>query len=67
MTKQNRLKSLLAGATAVFDFFLVIGTTTGLFQKWGITEGDYKTVTGAVVALGVNLLAIYNNPTTKEF
>lgn len=61
--KQSRIKSLLAALTVLFDFFLVIGGITGLFQKWGITEDTYKTITGAIVALGLNLVAIYNNPT----
>lgn len=62
--KQNRFKSWALWLSVIGAVWVIL-SAFGLPQKWGITEGVFKTVVDAIGTILIGF-GILNNPTDKE-
>lgn len=62
--KQNRFKSWAMWLSVIGAAWVIL-SAFGLPQKWGITEGVFKTVVDAIGTILIGF-GILNNPTDKE-
>lgn len=62
--KQNRFRSWALWLSVIGAVWVIL-SAFGLPQKWGITEGVFKTVVDAIGTILIGF-GILNNPTDKE-
>jgi uncharacterized membrane protein len=62
--KQNRFKSWALWLSVIGAVWVIL-SAFGLPQKWGLSEGVFKTVVDAVGTILIGF-GILNNPTDKE-
>lgn len=62
--KQNRFKSWAMWLSVIGAVWVII-SAFGLPQKWGLSEGVFKTVVDAAGTILIGF-GILNNPTDKE-
>ena len=62
--KQNRFKSWALWLSVIGAVWVIL-SAFGLPQKWGLSEGVFKTVVDAIGTILIGF-GILNNPTDKE-